>query len=44
MVGFVKQLMDEFGAGPSGLGIPTWVERMEIYPNQVFVYKKQQLD
>ena len=44
VVGFVKQLIDEFGAEPSGLGIATWFERIEIYPHQVFVYKKQRLD
>jgi SAM-dependent methyltransferase len=44
MVGFVKQLMDEFGAEPSGLDVPTWFERMEVYPHQVFVYKKKRLD
>jgi len=43
MVGFVKQLIDEFGVATSKLYSPTWFERMEIHPGQVFIYKKTNL-
>jgi SAM-dependent methyltransferase len=44
LVGFVKQLIDEFGIPASGIDPSSWVERMEIHPGQVFIYKKQRLN
>jgi len=43
MVGFVKQLLDEFGVVQTPVAGTTWIERMEILPSQVFVFKKQTL-
>jgi hypothetical protein len=39
MVGFVKQLLDEFGAMRTRPGDGTWIERLEVLPSQVFVFK-----
>jgi SAM-dependent methyltransferase len=44
IVGVVKQLIDEFGIPASQIKPPSWIEKMEICPGQVFIYKKKSLD